>query len=107
MMQFLLQFNREHEGTGDIFNIGIGINTGPVVAGYMGSSKSMEYTAIGDNVNLASRLCANAPPGTILVSANTMAQIGNRYASQQLPPIQVKGKQHPVDVWRITGYAYA
>ncbi|HUQ01666.1 MAG TPA: adenylate/guanylate cyclase domain-containing protein [Kofleriaceae bacterium] len=105
MMQFLEQFNREHEATGDRFNIGIGINTGPVVAGYMGSSKSMEYTAIGDNVNLASRLCANAPPGTILVSANTMQQIGNRFTSHQLAPIQVKGKQHPVDVWQITGYA--
>jgi adenylate cyclase len=105
MMQFLQQFNREHEATGDRFNIGIGINSGPVVAGYMGSSKSMEYTAIGDHVNLASRLCSNAPPGTILVSTETMAQLGRRFTAQQLPPIQVKGKQHPVDVYQITGYA--
>ncbi len=105
MMRFLAQFNREHEGSGDQFSIGIGINTGPVVAGYMGSSKSMEYTAIGDHVNLASRLCANASPGQILVSADTLAQIGHRFTGQQLSPIQVKGKQHPVQVFQITGYA--
>jgi len=104
MMRFLAQFNREHEGSGDQFSIGIGINTGPVVAGYMGSSRSMEYTAIGDHVNLASRLCAAAPPGVILVSAETLTAIGNRFTAQQLPPIQVKGKQHPVSVFQITGY---
>jgi adenylate cyclase len=105
MMQFLDQFNREHEASGDHFSIGIGINTGPVVAGYMGSSKSMEYTAIGDHVNLASRLCAAASPGQILVSADTLAAIGHRFAGHQLAPIQVKGKQHPVSVFQITGYA--
>jgi adenylate cyclase len=65
----------------------------------------MEYTAIGDAVNLASRLCAAAAPGQILVSADTLAQLGHRFTSQQLPPIMVKGKQHPVTVFQITGYA--
>jgi len=105
MMRFLAQFNREHEGSGDQFSIGIGINTGSVVAGYMGSSKSMEYTAIGDHVNLASRLCAAAAPGQILVSADTLAAIGHRFTAHQLAPIQVKGKQQPVSVYQITGYA--
>lgn len=105
MMQFVDQFNREHAHTGDQFAIGIGINTGPVVAGYMGSSKSMEYTAIGDHVNLASRLCGAAAPGQILVSTETMRAVGHRFAAQQLPPIQVKGKQHLVPLFQITGYA--
>ncbi len=105
MMRFLEQFNRDHEASGDHFSIGIGINTGPVVAGYMGSSKSMEYTAIGDHVNLASRLCAAAAPGQILVSTDTMLAVGNRFAAHPLPPIQVKGKQQPVNVFQVTGYA--
>lgn len=105
MMRSLDQFNREHESSGDHFSIGIGINTGRVVAGYMGSSRSMEYTAIGDPVNLASRLCAAAAPGQILVSADTLAALGHRFTAQQLPPIMVKGKQHPVTVFQITGYA--
>jgi adenylate cyclase len=105
MSRFLEQFNREHERTGDRFAIGIGINTGSVVAGYMGSSKSMEYTAIGDDVNLASRLCAAAAPGQILVSEKTLAAIGHRFTAQPLPPIQVKGKQHPITIFQITGYA--
>jgi len=104
MMQFLEQFNREHAGSGDQFSIGIGINTGPVVAGYMGSSKSMEYTAIGDHVNLASRLCGAAPPGVILVTADTLAELANRYRYQQLAPIQVKGKRDPIDIYQITAY---
>ncbi|HTM19392.1 MAG TPA: adenylate/guanylate cyclase domain-containing protein [Kofleriaceae bacterium] len=104
MMQFLEQFNREHEGSGDQFSIGIGIDTGPVVAGYMGSSKSMEYTAIGDHVNLASRLCGVAAPGQILVSAETMQALDGRFAAQQLPPIQVKGKAQPVRVFQVTGH---
>jgi adenylate cyclase len=103
MARFLEQFNREHEASGDRFAIGIGINTGPVVAGYMGSSKSMEYTAIGDHVNLASRLCAAAAPGQILVSADTAAAIGSRFHIQPLPPIQVKGKAQPVTVFQING----
>lgn len=107
MMRFVDQFNREHEGTGDQFSIGIGVNTGPVVAGYMGSSRSMEYTAIGDHVNLASRLCGAAPPGHILVSADTLAALGGHFAAAPLPPIQVKGKQQPVTVYQITGYAQA
>jgi len=105
MVRFLAQFNREHESSGDHFSIGIGINTGSVVAGYMGSSKSMEYTAIGDPVNLASRLCAAATPGQILVSSDTLAAVGHRYTSEALPPIKVKGKQHPVNLFQITGYA--
>jgi adenylate cyclase len=105
MARFLEQFNREHEHTGDRFAIGIGINTGPVVAGYMGSSKSMEYTAIGDHVNLASRLCAAAAPGQILVSTDTVAAIGSRFRVQALPPIQVKGKAQPVNIFQIDGYA--
>jgi adenylate cyclase len=102
MMQFLEQFNREHEATGDQFAIGIGIDTGPVVAGYMGSSKSMEYTAIGDHVNLSSRLCGAAAPGQILISAETMNALGGRFPAQQLPPIQVKGKAKPVPVFQIS-----
>jgi adenylate cyclase len=105
MMQAVGQFNREHAATGDHFSIGIGIDTGPIVAGYMGSSRSMEYTAIGDHVNLASRLCGAAKPGQILVSAATLRAVGRRFGARDLPAIQVKGKQQPISIFEITDYA--
>lgn len=101
MMQFLAQFNREQANASEQFSIGIGIDTGPVVAGYMGSSKSMEYTAIGDHVNLASRLCSAATPGQILITADTMQRVGNRFPTEPLAPIMVKGKQHPVTIFKV------
>lgn len=103
MMRFVGEFNREQAASGDIFSIGIGIDTGPVVAGYMGSSKSMEYTAIGDHVNLSARLCSVALPGQILISAETRARLGERFNLQALEPIRVKGKQHPVSVFQVMG----
>jgi adenylate cyclase len=105
MMQFLAQFNREHAQPEEQFSIGIGIDTGPVVAGYMGSSKSMEYTAIGDHVNIASRLCSVAKPGQILVTEATLSQIGSYFDVVSLPPVQVKGKRQPIPLYQITGFA--
>jgi adenylate cyclase len=65
----------------------------------------MEYTAIGDHVNLAARLCGAAAPGQILVSADTAAQLGGRFLLQPLPPIQVKGKAQPITIFQVAGYA--
>ena len=104
MMQFVHQFNSEQTSPGDHFSIGIGIDSGPVVAGYMGSSKSMEYTAIGDHVNLASRLCSAATPGQILATADTVQLLGDRFDVHPLQPIMVKGKQQPIPIFLITGY---
>ena len=83
--------------------IGIGINNGPVIAGYMGSSKSMEYTAIGDHVNLAARLCGAAAPGQILLSDNTYQAVQNMIEVIPLPAITVKGKSQPVKIYQVVG----
>jgi len=108
MRASLMEFNR-NRGTADkpIIRIGCGMNTGPVVAGQIGSNERMEYTVIGDTVNLASRIeSLNKAFGTdILVSEYTMAQLGDRYRSAIMPMIAVKGKAEPLHVHAILGRA--
>jgi len=77
MMQVLSEFNRTRASEGqEQIRIGIGINTGTVVTGAIGSSRALQYTAIGDAVNTASRLCSVAKPGEVLVSEATFGKSG-------------------------------
>ncbi|MBI1941527.1 MAG: FHA domain-containing protein [Acidobacteria bacterium] len=82
-------------------NAGIGVNTGPVTAGNIGSSRRMDYTVIGDAVNIASRLCANAAGSQILVSESTFQLLGGSLPARKLQPILVKGRETPVEVYEI------
>jgi adenylate cyclase len=102
MQRALADLNRQWESQGQSpLSIGIGINTGPVTAGYIGSAKRMDYTVIGDAVNLASRLCSNALGGQILVSESTYRQMSGSILAQRLEPIRVKGKETPVELHEV------
>ena len=79
----------------------IGINTGLVIAGQMGSNARMDYTVMGDTVNLASRLESNAVTGQIFISAYTYGQVKNLFEFVKHDPIKVKGKIEPVDVYEV------
>lgn len=100
----LLEFNRERRRHAQPeIRIGIGINTGKLVAGYIGSSQTMSYSVIGDTVNTASRLCAAAEPGQILVSEPTYRLLGDRFEAAEIEPVHAKGKHEPIRVYSVRG----
>jgi adenylate cyclase len=83
--------------------VGIGVNTGQAVVGYMGSNERHEFTAIGDTVNTASRLCGLAKGGEVLATQSTVQKAGTGFELEPLPVTQVKGKEKGVQAFRVLG----
>lgn len=104
MQTALKQFNTERAKSGkDPLYAGIGINTGEAVAGNIGSEKKMEYTVIGDNVNLAQRIEVKTGRGQVLISESTHDEVNKYVYATPLPPERVKGKSEPVQLYQIHG----
>jgi adenylate cyclase len=83
-------------------SVGVGIATGEVLVGSIGSDDRLDYTAIGPAVNLAARLCAAAEPGQILLCADTFSRVSGLVAATALPPLVVKGLSTPVTVFAMS-----
>lgn len=86
-----------------ILDMGIGIDVGEVVMGAMGSKERMDYTVLGDHVNLAARLCGAAGPGKTIVSANVRKDIAKAKGMKLTPlePMKLKGKAKPVRIYEL------
>jgi class 3 adenylate cyclase/tetratricopeptide (TPR) repeat protein len=102
--QALERFNERGAGShrGELA-VRIGIHTGPVVVGTVGNDLKMDYTAIGDTTNLASRLESLAQPGTVLVSETTFRLVRGRFDMHSVGPLTAKGKSEPVVAYEVIG----
>jgi class 3 adenylate cyclase len=86
-----------------VITIGIGINTGEVTAGYMGSEKQLSYTVIGDNVNLGARVMAVAKGMQMFITRSTYERVKDYFIIEQKESIMVKGKSMPIEIFEVMG----
>lgn len=103
MQQAVLDLNAQWVQRRNLqIQIHIGINTGKVAAGNIGSEKLIQYAAIGDTTNVTSRICNEAKAGEILISQTTLDKLGDRTLPiETIPPVKVKGKNQPIQLYRV------
>jgi adenylate cyclase len=110
MMRKALYFLNRSRRSGDpafpLIRIGCGLNSGIITAGQLGSDLRMEYTVIGDPVNLASRIEALTKPlgADILISEDTWKLVGDRFICEEMPSVTVKGKAKPVRIFAVVNF---
>jgi class 3 adenylate cyclase len=98
----MLERERMNVDAAQPLRVGIGIATGTMVAGCIGSERRSDYTVVGERVNLAARLCSSASAGQILIDDETRQRIGPDYPSDPVPPLSLKGFSAPVAAFAVS-----
>ncbi len=108
MKRALAEFNAKQQDKGkQTLQIGFGIHSGEAVCGMLGSTKTMQYTAIGDTVNTGARLCGICEAGQIIISQQVMEQVTGKIEAEALPPVTVKGKSQALSIYNVTALTEA
>jgi adenylate cyclase len=98
--------NEVSEMHGHKLSYSVGVNVGEAVVGYIGTDRAVNYTAIGDSINLTKRLQEYAAPGQILVEEAVIRRLGNLAQARPLGELKVKGRKKQAFVYELTGLQY-
>ncbi|HYV47088.1 MAG TPA: adenylate/guanylate cyclase domain-containing protein [Myxococcaceae bacterium] len=102
IQRIVRELNRERsERALETLEFGIGVNTGAAIAGNIGSKERLEYTVVGDAVNVAQRLQAMAGAGEVHISTATYARLKGRFEVEHRGEVKVKGRERPVDIYKV------
>ena len=88
-------------GKAEHLQVGIGMHSGPLISGNLGSSRRMDYSVIGDTVNIAARLEGVAGAGEVIITQQTRDLIGDHFKLKELTPVKVKGKDKPLHIFSV------
>lgn len=102
-IQSLIKSKERHffRGKAEGLKVGIGMHTGYLVAGNLGSSRRMDYTIIGDTVNVAARLEGVAQAGEVIITKSTRDMLGDHFRLEERTPVKVKGKKAPIPIYNV------
>jgi adenylate cyclase len=97
----MLQRQRGLEINGEKIDIGVGVNTGPMMAGYLEIQDRIDFSVLGDTVNVCQRLEGLARPDRLFIGADTFKSVTGQFKIQSVGPLEVKGRQRPVEVYEV------
>jgi adenylate cyclase len=100
-LELLDQLEAINRDEAEHIEVGIGVNTGPAVAGYLGSEEHVEFTVLGDSVNVAWGLEGFARPNRILIGPATYHAIKDKYKTASFGPVEIKRRTKPIGAYEV------
>ncbi len=100
-LEMLTRLEAISQAEGEKIEIGVGVNTGPTIAGYLGTEERVEYTVLGDAVNVAQRLQEQARPNRVFIGAATRAAINGSFNFRPVGNVELRGRTHPIETFEV------